>query len=240
MHQDAEREAERDIAELAAARLPARHDAEHHEGAGQHQASRRHRRAGNADRAGHRLAQRQPVRFLPDPRHDQDVVVLTKREQEDEHQEGQEEDQPLVSRDLDEQQHREPERSQVGQSDRGDQVDRCHQAAQDQRQQDADRHDRDRDDLSQVAVGYRADVIERRRLAAERLRPALRVPDPRRTAGKRLLVVDDVFTDGRTLDEVARALRLQGGATEVCGLALCRQPWREQADRPAGPRPQRS
>ena len=81
---------------------------------------------------------------------------------------------------------------------------------------------------------------ERRRLAAERLRPALRVPDPRRTAGKRLLVVDDVFTDGRTLDEVARALRLQGGATEVCGLALCRQPWREQADRPAGPRPQRS
>ena len=42
----------------------------------------------------------------------------------------------------------------------------------------------------------------------------------------RILVVDDVFTDGRTLDEVARALRLQGGAREVCGLALCRQPWR--------------
>jgi predicted amidophosphoribosyltransferase len=67
---------------------------------------------------------------------------------------------------------------------------------------------------------------ERRRLAVELLRPLLRVPDPKRTAGRRLLVFDDVFTDGRTLDEVARALRLQGGAREVCGLALCRQPWR--------------
>jgi predicted amidophosphoribosyltransferase len=81
---------------------------------------------------------------------------------------------------------------------------------------------------------------ERRRLAAERLRPLLRVPDPRRTAGRRLLVVDDVFTDGRTLDEVARALRLQGGAREVCGLALCRQPWREPAGSPAGAHLQRS
>jgi predicted amidophosphoribosyltransferase len=71
---------------------------------------------------------------------------------------------------------------------------------------------------------------ERRRLAAERLRPLLRVPDPKRTAGRRLLVFDDVFTDGRTLDEVARALRLQGGAREVCGLALCRQPWRDRAN----------
>jgi len=81
---------------------------------------------------------------------------------------------------------------------------------------------------------------DRRRLAAERLRPVLSVPDPRRTAGKRLLVVDDVFTDGRTLDEVARALRLQGGAREVCGLSLCRQPWRERPDRPSGPQAQRS
>jgi predicted amidophosphoribosyltransferase len=81
---------------------------------------------------------------------------------------------------------------------------------------------------------------ERRRLAAERLRPALRVPDPGRTAGRRLLVVDDVFTDGRTLDEVARALRLQGGAREVCGLALCRQPWRAPTGRTAGAQPQRS
>ena len=73
---------------------------------------------------------------------------------------------------------------------------------------------------------------ERRRLAVECLRPLLRVPDPRRTAGRRILVFDDVFTDGRTLDEVARALRLQGGAREVCGVALCRQPWRDGTRRP--------
>ena len=69
----------------------------------------------------------------------------------------------------------------------------------------------------------------RRRVAEEQLRPVLHVPDRSRTGGRRVLVVDDVFTDGRTLDEVARALRLQGGAREVCGLALCRQPWRAHA-----------
>jgi predicted amidophosphoribosyltransferase len=73
------------------------------------------------------------------------------------------------------------------------------------------------------------DHRERRRVAEEQLRPVLHVPDRSRTAGRRILVVDDVFTDGRTLDEVARALRLQGGAREVCGLALCRQPWRAPA-----------
>ncbi|MGP8160733.1 MAG: ComF family protein [Candidatus Dormibacteria bacterium] len=72
------------------------------------------------------------------------------------------------------------------------------------------------------------DHAERRRVAAEHLRPALHVPDRGRTAGRRILVVDDVFTDGRTLDEVARALRLRGGAREVCGLTLCRQPWYER------------
>ncbi|MGA3183492.1 MAG: phosphoribosyltransferase family protein [Candidatus Dormibacteria bacterium] len=73
------------------------------------------------------------------------------------------------------------------------------------------------------------DHRERRRVAEEQLRPALHVPDRTRTAGRRILVVDDVFTDGRTLDEVARALRLRGGARQVCGLALCRQPWRGHA-----------
>ena len=78
------------------------------------------------------------------------------------------------------------------------------------------------------------DHRERRRVAEEQLRPALDVPDRSRTAGTRILVVDDVFTDGRTLDEVARALRLQGGAREVCGLALCRQPWRDRVAGPGG------
>jgi len=73
-----------------------------------------------------------------------------------------------------------------------------------------------------AGLGHR----QRRHVAEELLRPVLRVPDPGRTSGRRLLVIDDVFTDGRTLDEVARALRLQGGAREVSGLAICRQPWR--------------
>ncbi|HYA01241.1 MAG TPA: hypothetical protein VEK76_12975, partial [Candidatus Binatia bacterium] len=75
--------------------------------------------------------------------------------------------------------------------------------------------------------------LERQRIAQHLLRTALRVPDHRRTRGRRVLVFDDVFTDGRTLDEVARALRLQGGAREVGGISLCRQPWREAPGLPA-------
>jgi predicted amidophosphoribosyltransferase len=67
---------------------------------------------------------------------------------------------------------------------------------------------------------------ERRDIAEGPLRAALRVT--RDVRGKRVLVYDDVFTDGLTLNEVARALR-RAGATEVCGVALCRQPYRGQA-----------
>jgi predicted amidophosphoribosyltransferase len=48
-------------------------------------------------------------------------------------------------------------------------------------------------------------------------------------AGSRILVIDDVFTEGSTLREVARAL-VKAGADEVAGLTLARQPWQ-----PAGP-----
>jgi len=67
---------------------------------------------------------------------------------------------------------------------------------------------------------------QRREIAEEQLRAVLRIPNPARTEGKRILVYDDVFTDGRTLNEVARALRLQGNAKSVCGVTLCRQPWK--------------
>jgi predicted amidophosphoribosyltransferase len=67
---------------------------------------------------------------------------------------------------------------------------------------------------------------KRRDAAQTELREVLQVPHPERTAGKRILVYDDVFTDGHTLNEVARALRVDGRATEVCGVSLCRQPWR--------------
>jgi predicted amidophosphoribosyltransferase len=67
--------------------------------------------------------------------------------------------------------------------------------------------------------------LRRRRACAEGpLRRALGVPDPARVAGQRVLVVDDVFTEGSTLREVARALML-AGAVEVAGLVLARQPW---------------
>jgi predicted amidophosphoribosyltransferase len=64
------------------------------------------------------------------------------------------------------------------------------------------------------------------RLAASEglLRHALRVPDRAAVAGARILVIDDVFTEGCTLREVARAL-MQAGADEVAGLTLARQPW---------------
>jgi predicted amidophosphoribosyltransferase len=65
---------------------------------------------------------------------------------------------------------------------------------------------------------------ERRVNAEGSLRAALSVPDPARTKGKTIAVVDDVFTGGLTLREVARALRLQGGAAVVLGVTLTRQP----------------
>lgn len=65
----------------------------------------------------------------------------------------------------------------------------------------------------------------RRQNAEGPLRDSLEVPDPSRTKGRRIVVVDDVFTDGLTLREVARALRLQGRAVDVRGVTLARQPF---------------
>ena len=66
---------------------------------------------------------------------------------------------------------------------------------------------------------------ERRDIAEGPLRQALLVT--RDVRGLNVLVYDDVFTDGLTLDEVARALR-HAGANAVCGVTLCRQPFRGQ------------
>lgn len=65
-------------------------------------------------------------------------------------------------------------------------------------------------------------VEERRRIAEGELRAALAVPDPARVAGKRVLVFDDVYSEGFSQREMARALRL-AGAAEVAGLVLCRK-----------------
>ena len=61
---------------------------------------------------------------------------------------------------------------------------------------------------------------ERARSAERSLRQALRAGRYDVT-GARVLVVDDVFTEGSTLREVARVLRLSG-ADEIAGLVLAR------------------
>lgn len=66
---------------------------------------------------------------------------------------------------------------------------------------------------------------ERKTIAEGPLRAALSVPEPRRVVGTRILVVDDVFTEGFTIREVARALILNG-ATEVSEVVLAREPWK--------------
>lgn len=66
---------------------------------------------------------------------------------------------------------------------------------------------------------------ERKAIAEGPLRAALSVPDPGAVAGKRILIVDDVFTEGFTIREVARALVL-AGATEVSEIVLAREPWK--------------
>lgn len=58
---------------------------------------------------------------------------------------------------------------------------------------------------------------ERRR----NLKGAFAVGDPRAVVGRRVLLVDDVFTTGTTLSEAARAL-LKAGAAEVYALTLAR------------------
>jgi len=66
---------------------------------------------------------------------------------------------------------------------------------------------------------------ERKRHAQTELRAALAVPDPTRTSGLEILVYDDLFTNGLVLNEVARALIQDGGASRVCGITLAREPW---------------
>jgi predicted amidophosphoribosyltransferase len=62
----------------------------------------------------------------------------------------------------------------------------------------------------------------RREIAEGELRSALSVPERARVAGRRVLVFDDVFSEGYSLREMALAL-LGAGATEVAGLVLARR-----------------
>ncbi len=61
----------------------------------------------------------------------------------------------------------------------------------------------------------------RRTIAEGELRSALSVQEPERVAGRRVLVFDDVYSEGYSLREMARVL-LGAGAVEVSGLVLAR------------------
>ncbi len=63
---------------------------------------------------------------------------------------------------------------------------------------------------------------ERRQIGEGELRDALQVLDPARVEGRRVIVFDDVYSEGYSMREMARALRLTG-ATEVAGLVLARR-----------------
>jgi predicted amidophosphoribosyltransferase len=62
--------------------------------------------------------------------------------------------------------------------------------------------------------------------SALELRSALAVPDPARTAGRYILVYDDICTTGGQLDAVAGCLIDDGRAARVEGVVLARAPWR--------------
>jgi predicted amidophosphoribosyltransferase len=63
---------------------------------------------------------------------------------------------------------------------------------------------------------------ERKRIAEGELRALLSVPEPERIVGRRVLVFDDVYSEGYSLREMARVL-LEAGAAEVAGLVLARR-----------------
>jgi predicted amidophosphoribosyltransferase len=65
-----------------------------------------------------------------------------------------------------------------------------------------------------------------KRASATDLRAVLSVPDPSRTAGKFVLVYDDICTTGGQLDAIADCLISEGGAARVEGVVLARAPWR--------------
>ncbi|MEV6862635.1 hypothetical protein AB0M44_16765 [Streptosporangium subroseum] len=67
--------------------------------------------------------------------------------------------------------------------------------------------------------------LAERQSAARKLYAALSVPDPARVHGRRVMVYDDVFTAGSSLNAVARRLKASG-AVKVYGLTLARAQWR--------------
>ncbi len=65
--------------------------------------------------------------------------------------------------------------------------------------------------------------LAERHVVGVNLYDVLEVSDPARVHGKTIMVYDDVFTTGTTLNAVAKRLK-EAGASKVIGLALSRQP----------------
>jgi adenine/guanine phosphoribosyltransferase-like PRPP-binding protein len=67
--------------------------------------------------------------------------------------------------------------------------------------------------------------FQQRLAIAEELKKSLRVVDPEWIRGSTILVYDDVFTTGTTLNTVAGVLKA-AGAAKVCGVSLVRAPFK--------------
>jgi predicted amidophosphoribosyltransferase len=61
-----------------------------------------------------------------------------------------------------------------------------------------------------------------KKVAADRLRGALEIPDRSRIGGRRILVIDDIATTMLQLNAIASVLRMVGDARSVDGLVLAR------------------
>jgi predicted amidophosphoribosyltransferase len=65
-----------------------------------------------------------------------------------------------------------------------------------------------------------------KRAAAAALHSVLEIPDPARTAARKILVFDDICTTGSQLNAVAKRLLDDGKAAQVQALVLGRAPWK--------------
>jgi len=66
---------------------------------------------------------------------------------------------------------------------------------------------------------------DRWKVAENEVYPAIELVDPSRVKGKQVLIFEDVFTDGLTINQIARTLIEEGDAHSVASVTLARQPY---------------
>ena len=72
--------------------------------------------------------------------------------------------------------------------------------------------------------------LQDKKEAAKEHAEALVLQHPDRIKDKRVVVYDDICTTGHQLNEVARRLKEEWGATKVYGIVLARHPWKTDED----------